>query len=209
MNLVNKIITFNLTILLVVFQLSCSKEATPTCDDGIMNGSEIEVDCGGATCPACITCNDGIMNGDEIGIDCGGTDCQPCPSDEELVIGVWQQLTHTEGSLDHRKEYKVDDVFYEFKANLDFKGLSVTYNQTGKSLFTGDYLIEPSVGEITRKIKNQNLFFRYELTETTLKLINTGTTGQDEIQTFIKIEEDLCLDSNCQVNTCHFGYCVL
>lgn len=25
------------------------------------------------------TCDDGIMNGDETGIDCGGTDCTPCP----------------------------------------------------------------------------------------------------------------------------------
>ncbi len=26
------------------------------------------------------TCDDGIMNGDETGIDCGGSDCPPCPN---------------------------------------------------------------------------------------------------------------------------------
>lgn len=32
----------------------------PTCDDGLQNGSETGVDCGGATCPTCPTCNDGF-----------------------------------------------------------------------------------------------------------------------------------------------------
>lgn len=31
--------------------------------------------CGTATTP---TCNDGIQNGDETGVDCGGSSCQPC-----------------------------------------------------------------------------------------------------------------------------------
>ena len=72
-----------------------------TCDDGILNGDETEVDCGGALClpcnagctdpaahnydPAaqiddgsCETCDDGILNGDEIATDCGGVLCTPC-----------------------------------------------------------------------------------------------------------------------------------
>ncbi|MBK8699747.1 MAG: T9SS type A sorting domain-containing protein [Saprospiraceae bacterium] len=28
---------------------------------------------------SCLTCNDGILNGDEIAIDCGGSKCGPCP----------------------------------------------------------------------------------------------------------------------------------
>jgi len=50
----------------------------PTCNDGIQNGSETGVDCGG-NCPACPTCNDGIQNGTESGIDCGGN-CPSCPT---------------------------------------------------------------------------------------------------------------------------------
>jgi len=48
-----------------------------TCDDGIQNGDETGVDCGGSNCPACPTCSDGIQNGNETGIDCGG-DCSAC-----------------------------------------------------------------------------------------------------------------------------------
>ena len=52
----------------------------PTCDDGIQNGDETGVDCGGS-CAPCVTpptCDDGIQNGDEEGVDCGGSSCAPC-----------------------------------------------------------------------------------------------------------------------------------
>lgn len=51
----------------------------PTCFDGIQNGQETDIDCGGPSCPACPTCTDGIQNGIETGIDCGGI-CPPCPT---------------------------------------------------------------------------------------------------------------------------------
>ncbi len=67
-----------------------------TCTDGILNGDEVAIDCGGALCGpcdmgcmdvnahnydaiavvddgSCETCADGIMNGDETGVDCGGS----------------------------------------------------------------------------------------------------------------------------------------
>ena len=74
-----------------------------TCSDGIQNGDETGVDCGGALCPtcpvpgctdpgahnydptatvddgSCETCSDGIQNGDETGVDCGGALCPTCP----------------------------------------------------------------------------------------------------------------------------------
>ena len=52
--------------------------ACPTCTDGILNGQETDVDCGGPDCPACPTCTDEIQNGQETGVDCGGPDCAPC-----------------------------------------------------------------------------------------------------------------------------------
>ncbi|PHI21304.1 hypothetical protein CEQ90_02580 [Lewinellaceae bacterium SD302] len=55
---------------------SCS----PTCNDGIQNGNETDVDCGGTDCAACPTCDDGVQNGDESGVDCGGPDCAACPT---------------------------------------------------------------------------------------------------------------------------------
>ncbi|CAF0948338.1 unnamed protein product [Adineta steineri] len=72
-----------------------------SCSDGLMNGDETDIDCGGAclTCAAgqkCIltkdcnnvqctndtcadaTCNDGIKNNGETDVDCGGSNCSPC-----------------------------------------------------------------------------------------------------------------------------------
>jgi hypothetical protein len=75
----------------------------PTCEDGIRNGLETDVDCGGPICGPCalgancddggdcasdtcreglctpdFSCDDGITNGMETGLDCGGPDCDPC-----------------------------------------------------------------------------------------------------------------------------------
>lgn len=58
----------------------CIGGTTPTCNDGVQNGSETGVDCGGPDCAPCPTCNDGVQNGDETGVDCGGSDCAPCPT---------------------------------------------------------------------------------------------------------------------------------
>ncbi|HVJ18697.1 MAG TPA: discoidin domain-containing protein, partial [Polyangiaceae bacterium] len=60
---------------------SCSTTTTPTCTDGVKNGNETGVDCGGS-CPACPvtpTCTDGVKNGSETGVDCGGS-CPACPT---------------------------------------------------------------------------------------------------------------------------------
>ena len=62
----------------------CVGNVAPTCDDGVMNGDETGIDCGGS-CDACITCNDGIMNGNETGIDCGG-DCDACPTCDDGIM---------------------------------------------------------------------------------------------------------------------------
>ncbi len=59
--------------------LGITSGPTPTCSDGIQNGDETGVDCGGSCqpCQTPPTCNDGIQNGDETGVDCGGS-CTPC-----------------------------------------------------------------------------------------------------------------------------------
>ena len=76
-----------------------------TCNDGVQNYIETDVDCGGASCATigklcaagqscgedsdcrlggtcsttgvCTSCNDGLMNGDEVDVDCGGA-CGKC-----------------------------------------------------------------------------------------------------------------------------------
>jgi Bacterial Ig-like domain/Lamin Tail Domain len=74
----------------------------PSCSDGLHNGSETDIDCGGScmSCPVnagcliaadcqsgvctgniCVatSCSDGIKNGSETGVDCGGP-CAACPA---------------------------------------------------------------------------------------------------------------------------------
>ena len=76
-------------------------DGQPACDDGVQNGDESDVDCGGS-CGACDdgemcaadsdcssqvcgadmmcavpSCDDGVQNGDELGQDCGGA-CAAC-----------------------------------------------------------------------------------------------------------------------------------
>lgn len=61
----------------------------PTCTDGIQNGDETGVDCGGSSCAPCVTpptCTDGIQNGDETGIDCGGSSCAPCSTGGSTIL---------------------------------------------------------------------------------------------------------------------------
>ena len=61
----------------------------PTCFDFIQNGDETGIDCGGI-CPACLptpTCFDGIQNGGETGIDCGGP-CSACPPGGSQNVGI-------------------------------------------------------------------------------------------------------------------------
>ena len=65
--------------------LLCAVQPTPTCSDGIKNGNELDIDCGGSCGPCgdeedagvAPTCNDGIKNGNEVDVDCGGS-CEPC-----------------------------------------------------------------------------------------------------------------------------------
>ena len=61
-------------------------EPCASCNDGFQNNGETDVDCGGPNCPACETCEDGIQNGDETGVDCGGSDCEPCDEGDDNIV---------------------------------------------------------------------------------------------------------------------------
>jgi alpha-tubulin suppressor-like RCC1 family protein len=85
-------------------------DACEPCSDGIKNGHETDVDCGGGTCPACAagracrvasdcatklclngvckappTCSDGLKDGHETDVDCGGSACPPCAKGKGCV----------------------------------------------------------------------------------------------------------------------------
>lgn len=69
----------------IITLTSCSDDArdTSTCFNGVQDGTETGIDCGGPDCAPCATCDDGIQNGGETGVDCGGPDCAPC---EGLIV---------------------------------------------------------------------------------------------------------------------------
>ncbi|MEM8525362.1 MAG: M43 family zinc metalloprotease [Bacteroidota bacterium] len=76
---------------ILINSTACGAGVEPTCDDGIQNGDEEGVDCGGSVCPPCMmepTCDDGIQNGDEEGVDCGGSDCPPCMMEPTCDDGI-------------------------------------------------------------------------------------------------------------------------
>ena len=84
----------------------------PSCTDGIRNGSESDVDCGGSCATKCgpgrscfvasdctsnvctggicqaPTCSDGIRNGTETDTDCGGGTCPRCASGRSCFINA-------------------------------------------------------------------------------------------------------------------------
>jgi hypothetical protein len=89
---------------------SGKKCAAPTCTDGVKNGSEADVDCGG-TCPACAegrtcrvandcvsrvcsgtcdapSCTDFQQNGAETAVDCGGPACPRCARLEHCLVST-------------------------------------------------------------------------------------------------------------------------
>lgn len=71
----------------------------PTCSDGIMNGDETWIDCGGTVCNPCPPCGDGVMNGNETGVDCGGPDCPVCPAVWNINTVDGQTITTCSGTL--------------------------------------------------------------------------------------------------------------
>jgi hypothetical protein len=76
--------------------IDCGCDGCPACPelcgDGLLNGYEQEVDCGGVDCDPCPTCDDLELNGDESGIDCGGVDCEPCECLCDCTNGIQDGL---------------------------------------------------------------------------------------------------------------------
>ncbi|MEX1189864.1 MAG: fibrobacter succinogenes major paralogous domain-containing protein [Bacteroidia bacterium] len=82
----------SLSIIAVVALMlnGCKKKDDASCIDGIKNGTETAVDCGGPDCNPCSSsesCSDGIQNGNETGVDCGGS-CAPCTVAPSCTDGI-------------------------------------------------------------------------------------------------------------------------
>jgi len=88
----------------------------PTCSDGVQNGTETDVDCGGSCPPCaatkhcvvnadctsvhcfgyqpgtCVSCSDGVKDGNETDVDCGGSTCDlmgdTCATGKGCTLGA-------------------------------------------------------------------------------------------------------------------------
>jgi len=98
--------------------ISCNA-STGTCEDGIKNGDETGIDCGGSNCSPCRpvpSCNDGILNGDESDIDCGGSTCPICKNicDTPANFSV-KDITNSTATLQWSSSHNSKGYQVEFK----------------------------------------------------------------------------------------------
>ncbi len=113
----------------------------PTCSDGILNGTETDLDCGGASCSGCDDgdscslasdctsgvctssvcqvplCTDGVANGDETDVDCGGSCPLDCTVNQGCVGNDDCMTAHCSGGL-----CKCPDFLYTFTVNSNVGG---------------------------------------------------------------------------------------
>lgn len=99
-----------------------SVACAPSCEDGLLNQDESDVDCGGSCGPTCEdgedcqydedcfggycdgmacatpSCTDGVENGHEEGVDCGGTCPEECPRCNPPVTYQAEVMNRSSGS---------------------------------------------------------------------------------------------------------------
>ena len=195
-------------ILAVVLLVSCSQQIEPvqtqpedivddedvppaaSCDDGILNQGEEDVDCGGP-CDACPSCDDGILNQGEEDVDCGGP-CEPC----EIEYGL---TTEQEESLDEKLKpnMKADFLANAYALGLEpgeshvfALGITNTFQDTER------FQVELSFKEARDKSNNlitqaqastmmgwvsENEFETYELEKYEQAFLPVGVTVGEEI----------------------------
>jgi hypothetical protein len=64
---------------------SPSSPPGPTCSDGVRNGAETDIDCGGGTCPRCINGKACLTRNDCAGARCIDTVCVECTSHDTCL----------------------------------------------------------------------------------------------------------------------------
>ncbi|KAK6589462.1 gigantic extracellular protein [Cryptosporidium xiaoi] len=112
-----------------------NKEATmkcspPTCDDGIQNGDEWGIDCGGSCENSCSTCFDSVKNGDETGIDCGGSSCRSCNHcDDKLIKKITSFGTYI---VDYKGDQNEMSEYTTNNSDDNNKGVGNNHNQSFK-----------------------------------------------------------------------------
>ncbi len=147
-----------------------------SCYNGVKDGTETQVDCGGS-CAPCVSCTNGVKDGKETGVDCGGNCVAPsCSMTRGVCAGKtrtcgaagWADCTTADyGASYEENETKCDSVDNDCDGSIDennvcFKSTEVKvivmsyYPLDGQSLDEeitglGDYLysVRSKVGQLT------------------------------------------------------------
>jgi len=158
------------------------------------------------------TCMDGIQNGDEEGVDCGGTACDPC---EVGIQGEWQS-SGDNVALILVNLFGTDSIYADFRTDFtylveqyDTSGAKLTLEGT----YTQKESSVADIWEITVEqssptaLTSEGIFevngntMRYEIAQTSPDIgavpptaaggfgsTNGGAFGDTNIQTYIRIE---------------------
>lgn len=129
-------------ILKTIFIAFCISLLFVQCVDDDDNGNVIEQ----------INCNDGIQNGDETGVDCGGTACTPCLTDldfsgtfvQEDIMGRPGINTFFSGSDLVKNNFNTTVVSERGAPNYDFQGTFETTLEAYHDIYAESMGMDPA-----------------------------------------------------------------
>jgi len=140
------------------------------CSDGVQNGNETGIDCGG-DCLPCPTCDDGILNGDEMAIDCGGANCPACPPEDCSIFDFNTTVLSYDPGQDFGTHAIQDGGTTLYVEGNVWKAVEINYTFTENTIIEFDFK-STSQGEI------HELSFDNDLTiQPNKRIVVYGTQG--------------------------------
>lgn len=133
-----------------------NKCAPASCGDSVKNGSETDVDCGGAMCPRCATgkacstgtdcvgdtcagsvcaptCTDGLKNNGEADVDCGGVNCGKCGVGSACAGSADCVTGNCLNSVCYQSHLVINEIDYD-QVGADMNEFVEIYNGTGAAV---------------------------------------------------------------------------
>jgi hypothetical protein len=157
-----------------------------TCSDGVQNGSETGIDCGGPDCEPCEdatapTCSDGVMNGDEEGVDCGGSCPNACP--DETEVSVSENITEDTTWSADAIYFLEGRIFVEPGATLTIEPGTIIKGRTGSGANAAVLVVAAGADIIAEGTAEAPIIFTAEtddiaIGQTTGTTLNQNTRGE-------------------------------
>ncbi len=136
-----------------VCDLLTNKCAPAGCGDNVKNGTETDLDCGGAACPKCPTgkvcaagtdcvggacagsvcaptCTDGLKNNGESDVDCGGATCNKCVIGSACAGNTDCGAGNCVGNVCYQNHLVINEIDYD-QIGADMAEFVEIYNGTG------------------------------------------------------------------------------